>query len=235
MNSISEYLNENLDNLVFELKGETYMNAAKKAKKLGDPRAEKFLQAYKDNIDREFAAAEGPDADNTKFNTFYNADKKSITRLKGLAKDHSYYLNNNFGTFLNLTFVDVPCTVHIAVVTDNKDPREADRAIFLRQSIISENAWKVVAKKFAKISDKLTEDKASKAFTFVRVFTNEGIFEFFYLIDDDIILPIDYKDMSDDTKLKVYDGDDSLDNLKEDDKNATNKVCKAMNQNHKDI
>lgn len=37
MISISEYLNENLDELVFELKNETYLNAAKKAKKLGDP------------------------------------------------------------------------------------------------------------------------------------------------------------------------------------------------------
>lgn len=39
MINISEYMNENLDELVFELKSETYLNAAKKAKKLGDPRA----------------------------------------------------------------------------------------------------------------------------------------------------------------------------------------------------
>ena len=48
MISISEYLNENLDEFVFELKSQTYLNAAKKAKKLGDPRAEKFLQAFKE-------------------------------------------------------------------------------------------------------------------------------------------------------------------------------------------
>ena len=33
MISISEYLNEKLGEYVFELKGETYLNAAKKAKK----------------------------------------------------------------------------------------------------------------------------------------------------------------------------------------------------------
>lgn len=43
MNSIAEYSNENLDDFVFELNGKTYLNAAKKAKKLGDPRAIKFL------------------------------------------------------------------------------------------------------------------------------------------------------------------------------------------------
>lgn len=43
MNNITEYLNENLDDFVFELNGQTYLNAAKKAKKLGDPRAIKFL------------------------------------------------------------------------------------------------------------------------------------------------------------------------------------------------
>lgn len=37
MISISEYLNENLDEFVFELKSQTYLNAYKKAKKLGDP------------------------------------------------------------------------------------------------------------------------------------------------------------------------------------------------------
>ena len=39
MISITEYMNEKLGEFVFELKSETYLNAAKKAKKLGDPRA----------------------------------------------------------------------------------------------------------------------------------------------------------------------------------------------------
>ena len=68
MISISEYLNEKLDEYVFELKSQTYLNAAKKAKKLGDPRAEKFLLAFKDNIDKELMNAEGPDDEEKKFN-----------------------------------------------------------------------------------------------------------------------------------------------------------------------
>lgn len=86
MISISEYLNEKPGEYIFELKGETYLNAAKKAKKLGDPRAEKFLQAFKDNIDKELMD-EGPDDEEKKFNIYYNADKKSIVRLKALAKN----------------------------------------------------------------------------------------------------------------------------------------------------
>lgn len=70
MISISEYMNENLDELIFELKNETYLNAAKKAKKLGDPRAEKFLQAFKDNIDKELMSAEGPDDEEKKLNIY---------------------------------------------------------------------------------------------------------------------------------------------------------------------
>ena len=234
MNNISEYLNENLDNLVFELKGETYMNAAKKAKKLGDPRAEKFLQAYKDNIDREFAAAEGPDKDNSSFNTFYNADKKGITRLKGLADGNSYFTGTVMGTFLVLNCVDERYCAYVAVVADSDNIRDADRSIFLRQSAIKQDKWNVIAKKFNKVADNIDKDKASNPFTFVRIFTNESIFEFFYLIDDDIIIPTDYKDMSTE-RLKTYTGNDSLDNLKDEDKSAVNAVCKAMNNNHKDI
>lgn len=86
MISISEYLNENFDELVFWLKNETYLNAAKKAKKLGDSRAEKFLQAFKDNIDKELMN-EDPNDEEKKFNIYYNADKKSIVRLKALSKN----------------------------------------------------------------------------------------------------------------------------------------------------
>ena len=68
MISISEYLNENLDEFVFELKNQTYLNAAKKAKKLGDPRAEKFLQAFKDNIDKELMNEDPDDGEIIRIN-----------------------------------------------------------------------------------------------------------------------------------------------------------------------
>ena len=36
MKQLVEYMNENLDELIFELKSQTYLNAAKKAKKIGE-------------------------------------------------------------------------------------------------------------------------------------------------------------------------------------------------------
>lgn len=83
MINISEYPNENLDEFVFELKSQTYLNTYKKAKKLNDPRAKKFLQTFKDNIDNELIDEINSVKEN-EFNTYYNADKKSIFRLKNL-------------------------------------------------------------------------------------------------------------------------------------------------------
>lgn len=111
------------------------MNAAKKAKKLGDPRAEKFLQAFKDNIDKELMNAEGPDDEEKKFNIYYNADKKSIVRLKALAKNERGDVSlRNFGrgTALEIRNDDLQFVANIYVAA-NKDQ---DRQIFLRQSII---------------------------------------------------------------------------------------------------
>lgn len=135
---ISEYMKENLDELIFELKSQTYLNAAKKAKKLGDPRAEKFLQAFKDNIDKELMNAEGPDDEEKKFNIYYNADKKSIVRLKALAKNERGDVSlRNFGrgTALEIRNDDLQFIANIYVAA-NKDK---DRQIFLRQSIISQD------------------------------------------------------------------------------------------------
>lgn len=82
------------------MKGETYLNAYKKAKKLNDPRAEKFLQAFKDNIDKELMNAEGSDDE---FNIYYNADKKSIVRLKALDRgDRGSLRNFGRGTALEI-------------------------------------------------------------------------------------------------------------------------------------
>ena len=134
MNSITEYLNENLDDFVFELNGQTYLNAAKKAKKLGDPRAIKFLQAYKDHIDKEFIDSEGPDKENDKFMIFYNADKKGIQRLKGLAKNERggvHLTDNSRGTFFDIQNDKLKFVANVSVATTN----DSDRQVFLRQSI----------------------------------------------------------------------------------------------------
>lgn len=229
MISISEYLNENLDEFVFELKSQTYLNAAKKAKKLGDPRAEKFLQAFKDNIDKELMAAEGPDDEEKKLNIYYNADKKSIVRLKALAKNKrggAFLRDFSRGTALEIQNDDLQFIAKVYVASNEDE----DRQIFLRQSIISGGNWKKISNKFSRIAEKINDSEAKKPFTFVEVFTNTGRVEFFYIIDTDNFIPV---------YLMQEEGgrhdDDCLKYLSEDDKTAINAICKAINQNHKDL
>lgn len=228
MISISEYLNEKLDEYVFELKGETYLNAAKKAKKLGDPRAEKFLQAFKDNIDKELMNAEGPDDEEKKFNIYYNADKKSIVRLKALDRgDRGGVRNFGRGTALEIINDDLEFVANIYVAT-NKDQ---DRQIFLRQSIISQDKWDYVSKEFKRVAEKINDLESNKPFTFVELYNNTGKVEFFYIIDTDKLIPI----FLNHGKGNKYEDDECLGNYSEDDKAAINAICKAINQNHKDI
>lgn len=228
MISISEYLNENLDELVFELKNETYLNAAKKAKKLGDPRAEKFLQAFKDNIDKELMNAEGPDDEEKKFNIYYNADKKSIVRLKALDRgDRGGARNFGRGTALEIINDDLEFVANIYVAT-NKDQ---DRQIFLRQSIISQDKWDYVSKEFKRVAEKINDLESNKPFTFVELYNNTGKVEFFYIIDTDKLIPV----FLNHGKGNKYEDDECLGNYSEDDKAAINAICKAMNQNHKDL
>ena len=229
MISISEYLNENLDEFVFELKSQTYLNAAKKAKKLGDPRAEKFLQAFKDNIDKELMS-ENPDDEEKKFNIYYNADKKSIFRLKALGKNWrggSSLRNFGRGTALEIQNDDLEFIANVYVASN----KSRDRQIFLRQSIIKQGNWDIVANKFDKIGEKINDSEAKKPFTFVEVFNITGKFEFFYIIDTDKLIPV----FLNHGKGNKYEDDECLGNYSEDDKAAINAICKAMNQSHKDI
>ena len=228
MISISEYLNENLDELVFELKSQTYLNAYKKAKKLNDPRAEKFLQAFKDNIDKELMNAEGPDDEEKKFNIYYNADKKSIVRLKALDRgDRGGLRNFGRGTAIEIINDDLEFVANIYVAA-NKDQ---DRQIFLRQSIISQDKWNYVSKEFSKVAEKINDLESKKPFTFVELYNNTGKVEFFYIIDTDKLIPI----FLNHGKGNKYEDDECLGNYSEDDKAAINAICKAMNPNHKDL
>ena len=228
MISISEYLNEKLGEYVFELKGETYLNAAKKAKKLGDPRAEKFLQAFKDNIDKELMNDEGPDDEEKKFNIYYNADKKSIVRLKALDRgDRGGVRNFGRGTALEIINDDLEFVANIYVAA-NKDQ---DRQIFLRQSIISQDKWDYVSKEFNRVAEKINDLESKKPFTFVELYNNTGKVEFFYIIDTDKLIPI----FLNHGKGNKYEDDECLGNYSEDDKAAINAICKAMNQKHRDI
>ena len=228
MIGISKYLNENLDELVFELKSQTYLNAYKKAKKLNDPRAEKFLQAFKDNIDKELMNAEGSDDEEKKFNIYYNADKKSIVRLKALDRgDRGSLRNFGRGTAIEIINDDLEFVANIYVAA-NKDQ---DRQIFLRQSIISQDKWDYVSKEFSKVAEKINDSESKKPFTFVELYNNTGKVEFFYIIDTDKLIPI----FLNHGKGKKYEDDECFGNYSEDDKAAINAICKAMNQNHKDL
>ena len=229
MISISEYLNEKLGEYVFELKGETYLNAAKKAKKLGDPRAEKFLQAFKDNIDKELMN-ENPDDEEKKFNIYYNADKKSIVRLKALAKNKrggAFLRDLSRGTALEIQNDDLQFISNVYVASNKSE----DRQIFLRQSIISQDKWDYVSKEFNRVAEKINDLEAKKPFTFVELYNNTGKVEFFYIIDTDKLIPI-FLNHGIGNK---YEDDECLGNYSEDDKAAINAICKAINKNHKDL
>ena len=229
MISISVSLNENLDELVFELKSQPYLNAYKKAKKLNDPRAEKFLQAFKDNIDKELMD-EDPDDEEKKFNIYYNDDKKSIVRLKALDRgDRGGASLRNFGrgTALEIINDDLEFVANIYVAA-NKDQ---DRQIFLRQSIISQDKWDYVSKEFNRVAEKINDLESSKPFTFVELYNNTGKVEFFYIIDTDKLIPI-FLNHGIGNK---YEDDECLGNYSEDDKAAINAICKAINKNHKDL
>lgn len=229
MISISEYMNENLDELIFELKSQTYLNAAKKAKKLNDPRVEKFLQAFKDNIDKELIDNEDSNDEDKKFSIYYNADKKSIVRLKGLAKNKrggASLSESSKGTYIDIQNDELRFDAMVYVVP-NKDQ---DRQIFLRQSIIKQGNWDIVAKKFDKIGEKIDDSEAKKAFTYVQIFTDSSSIDFFYVIDTDNFIPISLRQ-----DAGRYTDEDCLNHYTEEDKPAINAICKAMNQNHKDI
>ena len=87
---------------------------------------------------------EDPDDEEKKFSIYYNADKKSIVRLKGLAQGKwgkASLRNFGRGTALEILNDDLQFVANVYVAT-NKDQ---DRQIFLRQSIISQDKWDYVS------------------------------------------------------------------------------------------
>ena len=112
-------------------------------------------------------------------------------------------------------------------VVPNKDN---DRQIFLRQSIIKQGNWDIVANKFDKIGEKIDDSEAKKAFTYVQMFTGSSTIDFFYVIDTDNFIPVSLRQNG-----SKYTDDACLDHYTEEDKTAINAICKAINQNHKDI
>lgn len=206
-----------------ELKSETYLNAAKKAKKVGDPRVAKFLQAYKDSIDKELMNIDGPSEGNDKIMDYYKKDKRGIQRLKALNKSKSgaHFTEDHFGTYLGILNTEIGFSASIYLVGN----KENDRLIFLRQSLIDNDKWERIVSTLSEISDKFNNNEKTKPFTYVRVFVSDSIFDFFYFIDDDKIIPVS-KNFEDLSSNEDY-GDKN--------KELINLLCNAMNPSHKDI
>lgn len=166
---------------------------------------------------------------------FYNADKKGIQRLKGLAKNERggvHLTDNSRGTFFDIQNDKLKFVANVSVATTN----DSDRQVFLRQSLIAQDNWKEVAKRLTWISDKINSIKTSKPFTYIRIFTENGSMEFFYFIDDDEIVPVSINtEEGYHSRYNDDDINDFVDHLSDDDKKTINALCKAMNQNHKDI
>lgn len=211
------------------------MNAYKKAKKLNDPRAENFLQAFKDNIDNELIDEINSDKEN-EFNTYYNADKKSIFRLKKLIdKKHDpnlNILNRGSETYLHVfsTDSDLSFIADVSVI-NNKD---GDKQIFLRPSLIKKENWNNVSRKFNEIGEKLNNLESDKSFVYIQLFTNSSSIYFFYIIDTDDFIPVLFISVLGD-RDKRYKGENGLNHYTDNDKDSINAICKAMNQKHRDI
>lgn len=155
--------------------------------------------------------------------------KKIIDTINMLnkGKNDQYLRNFGRGTALEIRNDDLQFVANVYVAT-NKDQ---DRQIFLRQSIISQDKWDYVSKEFNRVAEKINDSEAKKPFTFVEVFTITGKVEFFYIIDTDKFIPV----FLNHGKGNKYEDDECLDNYSEADKTVINTICKAMNQNHKDI
>lgn len=77
MKHINSFINERL---IVELDSKTYLNAAYKAKDLGDPRFKKFLNAYAEEVEKESNGSKEV------LNGYYQEDKKAFTRLNKIGK-----------------------------------------------------------------------------------------------------------------------------------------------------
>lgn len=77
MKRINSFINERL---IVELDSKTYLNAAYKAKDLGDRRFKKFLNAYAEEVEKESTGSKEV------LNDYYQQDKKAFTKLNKIGK-----------------------------------------------------------------------------------------------------------------------------------------------------
>lgn len=104
----------------------------------------------------------------------------------------------------------------------------------MRPSLIKKENWSNVSRKFNEIREKLNNLESDKSFVYIQLFTNSSSIYFFYIIDTDDFIPVLFISVLGD-RDKRYRGEKGLDYYTDNDKDSINVVCKAINQNHKDI
>lgn len=101
MKSINNFINEHL---IVELDSKTYLNAAFKAKEIGDKRFKKFLNAYAEEVEKESSGSKEV------LNDYYKEDKNAFTRLNKIGKVSNDGNSWDFGeesVFLTLGTIDL--------------------------------------------------------------------------------------------------------------------------------
>lgn len=83
MKSLTEFISEAL---IMELSSDKYLAAFKKAKERGDDRLKKFLDAYKDAIEKEMGENDAEDWVK-QINKWYKEDKPKLTKLRNMGID----------------------------------------------------------------------------------------------------------------------------------------------------
>lgn len=228
--------------LIQEMKAETYLKAAEKAKKIKDPRAEKFFNAYIDTIKKEL---DGIDSDEVsdEFNKCYKEDKVAIARLKSLSDaKKAHYLQD---TKIKLLQIESKENYYASVYLMGNMADADDRACLLRKSFISLDSEdkkytkeKFIDKIFKEVDPNNEIGKSNSRFTYISIGDQHSeendvaFISFIYVVDDDKFLPVSMWHMLDDEKAK---GNSCLDKYNDFQKDIINKLCKAINSSHKDI
>lgn len=214
--------------LIQEMKAETYLNAAKKAKELGDPRAQKFMQAYRDAINKEIDKIEAEEAgtdEQKKLYKFYQEDRKIMRRLKSLGTKVKGEVqgNKSDGQFMYVLNEDYGAMVYIA--------GDENKQYFFREDLVKTNSKADFRKEYW-TNGELDKLDPSERFTFIELLS-DGFCDFFYAIDSDLFIPVlctSYK-----SKRKMESGEDCYKLFTENDLKYINEICEALNPSHKYI
>lgn len=213
--------------LIQEMKADTYLRAAKKAKELGDPRVKKFMQGYRDAINKEIERIESEETgtdEQKKLYKFYQEDRKIIHKLKSLGtRVKGKVQGNKFeGKFIYVANEEYGAMVYIA--------GDENKQYFFREDLVKSNNEAYFAK--SDWGEELNKLDPSERFTYIKLI-GEGFCNFFYAIDSDLFVPVSctlYK-----SKKEEVTGKDCYELYTENDLKYINEICEALNSSHKYI